>query len=174
MQPGSSRTAAADAVKKSGRHPGPRLLARLGMLAMALGLCGCATLAALGDTTPADATAGAQAGPQVGAQRDLAAGVDLFDKGDYVAAIRSLLTSEEIWRGPLQTRVTAQKYVAFSHCLLKRPQPCKQSFSDLLRMKPDFELAAAEVGHPLWGAAFREAKREASTAGSAEQALALR
>jgi hypothetical protein len=167
VEPGSSRAAAADAVKKRARHPGARPLACLGMLAMALGLCGCATPAPLGDTAPAHA-----AMPDT--QRDLAAGVDLFDKGDYLAAIRSLLTSEEIWRGPLQTRVTAQKYVAFSHCLLKRPQPCKQSFSDLLRMKPDFELAAAEVGHPLWGAAFREAKREATAASSPQRAVASR
>ncbi len=116
-----------------------------------------------------------------GAQRDLAAGIDLYDKGDYVAAIRTLLTSREIWQAPLPTRVTAHKYVAFSHCLSNRPRPCKQSFSDLLQLQPDFELAAAESGHPLWRDAFRQAKREVgaaggsvagSSAGSARQSLA--
>ena len=129
-----------------------RLLARAGTLAAVLLAAGCATP---GAPPVAD-------GPGSPAQRELAAGIERFDKGEYVAAIRTLLTSDEIWRASLQTRVTAQKYVAFSHCLSNRPLPCKQSFSDLLRMKPDFELAAAEAGHPQWGAAFRQAKAEAA------------
>jgi hypothetical protein len=94
------------------------------------------------------------------ARRELEAGIALYDKGDYVNTIRSLLTAKEIWRAPVDTKITAQKYIAFSHCLLERPEPCKQSFRDLLRLKPDFELAAAEAGHPMWSAAFRQAKRE--------------
>lgn len=125
-------------------------VARAGVLAGALLISGCAALG-----TAADGPDSAEA------QRELASGIVLYDKGDYVQAIRTLLTSDEIWRASLATRVAAQKYVAFSHCLSNRPQPCKQSFSDLLRIKPDFELAAAEVGHPLWGAAFRQAQREA-------------
>lgn len=172
MQSGPSRFAAADAMKKSSRHPGAGLLARVGMLALALLVSGCATLAALEGPATTDQVEADPSNVPGAAQRELAVGVDLYDKGEYVAAIRSLLTSGEIWRGPLETRVTAQKYVAFSHCLLNRPEPCKQSFSDLLRMKPDFELAAAEIGHPLWGAAFKQAKREATASGPADRALA--
>jgi hypothetical protein len=98
----------------------------------------------------------------------------LYDKGDYVQALRALLTAQEIWRAPTETKVTAQKYVAFSHCLLNRPQPCKQSFRDLLRMKPDFELEAAEAGHPLWGAEFKQAKQELSSAPQGHLAQSLR
>ncbi|MEO6269053.1 MAG: TssQ family T6SS-associated lipoprotein [Lautropia sp.] len=142
------------------------------MLAALVLVSGCATLGI--PTTTADEPSSTQA-DTAGAQRDLAAGIDLYDKGDYVAAIRTLLTSREIWQAPMPTRVAAHKYVAFSHCLSNRPRPCKQSFSDLLQLQPDFELAAAESGHPLWRDAFRQAKREAGGSdGSARQALAQR
>lgn len=178
----------ADTAPKAPRTGGPhacggtrRLIGRWagsGLLAALVLVSGCATLGNL--TTAADGASTTQA-DAVGAQRDLAAGIDLYDKGDYVAAIRTLLTSREIWQAPLPTRVTAHKYVAFSHCLSNRPRPCKQSFSDLLQLQPDFELAAAESGHPLWRDAFRQAKREVgaaggsvagSSAGSARQSLA--
>lgn len=157
MQPRQNDPATADAAQQRNRHPTPALLVRAGMLAAALALAGCATLG-----VPGSSTAAADSSDTGAAQLELAAGISQYDKGEYVAAIRTLLTSDQIWRGPMDSRVTAQKYVAFSHCLLNRPQPCKQSFSDLLRMKPDFDLAAAEAGHPQWGAAFRQAKREAS------------
>ena len=132
------------------------LLARAGALATVLLVAACATP---GAPTAAD-------GPGSTAQRELAEGIELFDKGEYVASIRVLLTSDEIWRASLQTRVTAQKYVAFGHCLSNRPGPCEQSFRDLLRMKPDFKLAAAEAGHPQWGTAFKQAQRDAAAADS--------
>jgi hypothetical protein len=97
------------------------------------------------------------------ARRELDAGIALYDQGEYMQAIRSLLTANELWRAPVPMRVTAQKYVAFSHCLLNRPQPCKQSFKDLLALKPDFDLTAAESGHPQWGSVFAQAKREAAS-----------
>lgn len=133
-----------------------RRLAGAVTLAAGLLIAGCATM------SPG---AGAD-GPGSLAQRDLADGIALYDKGDYVSAIRTLLTSEGIWQGSLQTRVMAHKHIAFSHCLSNRPSPCKQSFQDLLRLKPDFELAAAEAGHPIWGAAFKQARREMAVVGS--------
>jgi hypothetical protein len=129
-----------------------RLLTRAGLVAAALAISGCAHM----EPVTGSVNDGAEA------RRELDAGVALYDKGDYVNTIRSLLTAKEIWRAPVDTRVTAQKYVAFSHCLLNRPEPCQQSFRDLLRLKPDFELAAAEAGHPMWTAAFKQAKREAT------------
>lgn len=129
--------------------PSARLSMRALLLVAALAVSGCAQFGM-----------GAGFADRAEAHRRLDAGIALYDKGDYVNAIRSLLTAEEIWRAPVDTKITAQKYIAFSHCLLERPEPCKQSFRDLLRLKPDFELAAAEAGHPLWSAAFRQAKRE--------------
>lgn len=132
-------------------------------------LGGCATLA---EQPPAGmAGAGAVAADEAGARRELAAGVELYDKGDYVLALRSLLKAQGIWQASPDLRVTAHKYVAFSHCLLNRPKPCKQSFSDLLALKPDFELSPAEAGHPQWSGAFKQARQEAAT--GTTQAAAL-
>lgn len=150
-----------------------RLATRAALLAAAVAVSACATLGTAdggGGTHGhgADGGGGASSGGAAAAavvetvDQELAAGIALYDQGEYVQAIRTLLTAQQIWSGPMQTRVTAQKYVAFSHCLLDRPVPCKASFSDLLGLKPDFELAAAEAGHPQWGAAFRQAKQEAT------------
>jgi hypothetical protein len=144
---------------KSHRVGVPGVLAATGALALALALGGCATLAEPPEPAAAVATVAAD---EAEAKRELAAGVALYDKGDYVLALRSLLMAQVIWQASLDLRVTAHKYVAFSHCLLNRPKPCKQSFGDLLRLKPDYELAAAEAGHPQWSSAFKQAKLDAA------------
>jgi hypothetical protein len=156
-----------------------RLRAGVGaMLVATLVVAGCATprapagadaseaaaVPAAPDAPQATADLAASAAAHEAAQRELLSGIALYDQGRYVDAIRSLLTSQAIWGAAIGTRVTAQKYVAFSHCLLKRPQPCRDAFKDLLRIKPDFELAAAEEGHPQWSEAFRQAKRDAAAA----------
>jgi hypothetical protein len=132
------------------RRNAARSAVSLSALAVALLTAGCA---ALGVDGSGDA-----------AERRLAEGIAHYDQGDYVAAIRTLMTADEIWRGPLQTQVTARKYVAFSHCLSERPQLCRQSFAELLRLQPDFRLAPAEAGHPQWGKVFEQARREAAAA----------
>jgi hypothetical protein len=116
-------------------------------------------------TTAACASIGVEDGPGSAAQRQLAEGIAHYDRGDYVAAIRTLMKSDEIWRGSLQTQVTARKYVAFSHCLSDRPDVCRQTFTELLRIQPDFRLAAAEAGHPQWGKVFEQARQEAAAGG---------
>ena len=129
-------------------------------------------------TTAGCASLGTHDGPGSAAQRQLAEGIAHYDRGDYVAAIRTLMTSEEIWRASLQTQVTARKYLAFSHCLSDRPDVCRQTFVELLRVQPDFQLAAAEAGHPQWGKVFEQARREAASnrgrrpTGNATQPLA--
>jgi|SRR5690606_25224037 len=133
---------------------------------------------ALALTMAACASLGVDDGPGSAAQRQLAEGIAHYDQGNYVAAIRTLMTSEEIWRASPQTQVTARKYLAFSHCLSDRPDLCRQTFAELLRVAPDFRLAAAEAGHPQWGKVFEQARREAAVArgavptGNAAQPLA--
>ena len=119
---------------------------------------------ALALTTAACASLGVDDGPGSAAQRQLAEGIAHYDQGNYVAAIRTLMTSEEIWKASLQTQVTARKYLAFSHCLSNRPDLCRQTFAELLRIAPDFRLAATEAGHPQWGKVFEQARREAAMA----------
>jgi len=174
MQPGPHRRASTREVNevtpartasagrgKPGRAAGG-MLARAALVAAGLAMSACATLQTAGRPDSAGAGA-AGAGAPSAAQHELDAGISLYDAGEYVNAIRSLLTAQAIWHAPIETRVAAQKYVAFSHCLLKRPLPCKASFIDLLRLKPDFELTAAEAGHPQWGTVFTQAQREAAS-----------
>jgi hypothetical protein len=87
-------------------------------------------------------------------------GVRLYDDGDFNGAIRRL-SARDINNGPLNTRVTALKYTAFSYCVTSRPSQCRQAFDKALRLDPSFDLAPGEHGHPLWGPVFTKAKQAA-------------
>jgi hypothetical protein len=87
-------------------------------------------------------------------------GVRLYDDGDFNGAIRRL-SARDINNGPLNTRVTALKYTAFSYCVTSRPTQCRQAFDKALRLDPSFDLAPGEHGHPLWGPVFTKAKQAA-------------
>jgi hypothetical protein len=87
-------------------------------------------------------------------------GVRLYDDGDFNGAIRRL-SARDVSNGPLNTRVTALKYTAFSYCVTSRPTQCRQAFDKALRLDPAFDLAPGEHGHPLWGPVFTKAKQAA-------------
>lgn len=55
-------------------------------------------------------------------------------------------------------QLKARKFTAFSYCLSNRMTLCQQEFEKILQSQPDFDLAAAEAGHPSWGPSFRRAK----------------
>lgn len=133
-----------------------RALPACAALALAL-LAGCA---APGATALNDGGAPLE-GTEALAQEQLAEGIALYDRGDYIDSLRRLIGSQAIAAGSLSTRVTARKYVAFSQCLLDRPEPCRESFDAILAMDPSFALRPAEIGHPLWGKAYLQAKAAA-------------
>lgn len=88
-------------------------------------------------------------------------GIRLYNDGDYNGAIRRL-SARDVNNGPLATRLTALKYMAFSYCVTSRPAPCRQAFDRALRLDPSFDLAPGEHGHPLWGPVFTKAKQAAA------------
>jgi len=88
-------------------------------------------------------------------------GVRLYDEGDYKGAIRRL-SARDVSNGPLATRLSALKYIAFSYCVSSQPAQCRQAFDKALRLDPDFDLAPGEHGHPLWGPVFTKAKQAAA------------
>jgi hypothetical protein len=88
-------------------------------------------------------------------------GIRLYNDGDYTGAIRRL-SARDVNNGPLATRLTALKYMAFSYCVTSRPGPCRQAFDRALRLDPSFDLAPGEHGHPLWGPVFTKAKQAAT------------
>lgn len=94
------------------------------------------------------------------AEQELSAGLKSYDNGQYPLAAKQLqdaLTSELTFKSD---RITAYKHLAFIYCITDRKKQCRAMFKEALDIDPEFQLSAAEVGHPLWGPVFREAQAE--------------
>ncbi|RPH63921.1 MAG: type VI secretion protein [Burkholderiales bacterium] len=124
----------------------------LGPAILVLALAGCSTI---GDIGRSVGIGGASP-----AQQKLADGVALYDKGDFASAIRTL-QSTEIAEGDVETRVRANKYLAFSYCVTQRRALCRRSFDTALRLDDAFELEPVEAGHPVWGPVYAQARKAA-------------
>ena len=99
--------------------------------------------------------------------RALEEGVALYDAGNFNGAIKRLLGAKEIWddsatAGALANKVAAQKYLAFSYCVTNRRTQCRKHFVDAIKLDADFNLEPTEKTHPVWGAEFERAKKQAS------------
>lgn len=104
-------------------------------------------------------------------------GIALYDAGDFNGAIKRLLGAEEIWTrsttpAATATKVAARKYVAFSYCVTKRRTLCRQQFADAFKLDPRFDLQPAEKTHPVWGAEFERARKQASAPGGPAKRVA--
>ena len=103
--------------------------------------------------------------------RALAAGVGLYDAGDFNGAIKSLLGAKDIWgdsisADALANKVAANKYLAFSYCVTNRKTQCRKHFVDALKLDTNFSLETTEKSHPVWGPEFERAKKQVSAAGA--------
>ncbi len=121
------------------------------------------------------------------AAQQLADGVKQYEAGDYDNAVKNLTASLEHGLLSKADQSRARKYLAFSHCVSNREAQCRDEFRKAFEIYPDFVLAPAEDGHPIWGPIYRNvrtqlvAEREAaaarrpgifSTLSKAEQMLA--
>lgn len=81
----------------------------------------------------------------------------VYDAGDYAKAVQLLA---DIQKEPIAApeRVKVHKQTAFAYCLLKKNTLCSGEFTKLLKLQSNFELSAAEAGHPSWGTTFRKAQ----------------
>ncbi len=94
--------------------------------------------------------------PDVQALKD---GSALYDNGDYNGAIKKLTGATDIWNGHNKAvQVGALKIMAFSYCVTSRTSLCRQQFDKALKLDPDFNLTAGEIGHPIWGPVFLKSK----------------
>jgi Tfp pilus assembly protein PilF len=93
------------------------------------------------------------------AEQDLSAGILAYEDGEYRSA--ALLLQNALAAGLLlnSDKVAAHKYLAFIHCAQAREQSCRNAFRKALELDPEFELAPAEAGHPMWGPVFKSLKR---------------
>lgn len=96
----------------------------------------------------------------VTARSVLNAGIALYDKGEYAAAIKKLDNVDESWNAGKDVQLGALKYMAFSYCVTSQPVACRQQFDKALRLDPAFDLTPGEKGHPLWGPVFDRAKKQ--------------
>ena len=94
------------------------------------------------------------------AQGQLAKGAELYQAGDYEAAIRSLSGSLDhgLLTKPDQAR--ARKLMAFSHCIAGREPACRDEIRKAFEIYPEFALTAAEDGHPIWGPVYRAVRTQ--------------
>ncbi|OZI63162.1 TssQ family T6SS-associated lipoprotein [Bordetella genomosp. 11] len=81
-----------------------------------------------------------------------------YQSGAYGDVIRTVATSDALATAPTDMRVESLKLQAFSYCVTGYRVLCEDDFTRILNLDPGFELSAAEIGHPLWGPAFRRAK----------------
>lgn len=139
-------------------------------LSLLLLTAGCASVQPWADAPPSPAADEAAEARQVeetrrmtipGRER-LAQGIERYEAGDFVGAIRTL-HAPEIERADTATRVEAGKYLAFVYCVTERHALCRQAFDHVLSIDPLFRLAPAEAGHPLWGPVFMQAREAAGS-----------
>ena len=91
------------------------------------------------------------------AERLFAEAIKTYDEADYPKAIKLFQDSLKETANPAE-QVPIHKYLAFSYCLTNRLTLCRGEFEKLLQLNPEFELNAAEAGHPSWGPPFRTVK----------------
>jgi hypothetical protein len=81
--------------------------------------------------------------------------------GRYGDVIRMVARSDVLATAPPSVRVEAFKLQAFSYCVTGYRVLCEDDFARILQVDPTFNLAPAEIGHPIWGPAFQRAKAAA-------------
>lgn len=101
------------------------------------------------------------------AEQLLADGSELYEKGDFKAAIRKLTAARDSFADTSAEMQTSLKYLAFSYCVTGQRSLCKAQFVALLKIAPDFQLSRAEAGHPLWGPVFKDSRAGSKTSTTA-------
>ncbi len=103
-------------------------------------------------------------GPRSVAEQFLDDGMAKYGAGGYAAAAALLQSALKEGLAARADQVKALKYSAFSLCLLQRFAPCRDEFARIFEIEPDFELTAAEGGHPSWSRTYANARRRALAA----------
>lgn len=92
------------------------------------------------------------------AEQRLKVGVREYEEGNYLNSTEALKSALDAESADKTVKVNAYKYLAFIQCISAKEELCKEYFNKVLEIDQDFELTAAEAGHPIWGPAFRSVK----------------
>ena len=94
------------------------------------------------------------------AEQALASGLKSYENGNYALAAKQLKSALDNELTFKSDQVMAHKYLAFVHCASDRKRQCRAQFVEAFETDPDFELSAAEMGHPLWGPVYRDVQAQ--------------
>ena len=100
-------------------------------------------------------------GPRSVAEQFLDDGLAKYDGGDFAGAAALLQRALKEGLPAKADQVKALKHSAFSLCLLRRFAPCRGAFARIFEIDAQFELSAAEAGHPAWNRTYAGARRRA-------------
>ncbi len=91
-------------------------------------------------------------------EQKLEIAVKEYEEGNYVTAMNSLEAVLATKSASRAQKIRANKYMAFISCISSREKSCKEYFKNILEINPEFNLSAAEAGHPIWGPVFKNVK----------------
>ncbi len=95
------------------------------------------------------------------AEQMLSDGVVKYDAGEFPAAHKLLEASLKEGLKAREDQVRAMKYLAFTLCLQEKYRDCRNEFTKIYEIEPNFDLTPAEAGHPSWTKTFAAAKAQA-------------
>lgn len=109
-----------------------------------------------GCATPEPASVSVAALVQQPAEHALVTGLRDYEDGSFEAAERAF--RDALSRGLRDPRDTAvaYKHLAFIACAFNRLAECEADFRAAFAADPNFQLSAAEIGHPIWGPVYRK------------------
>ncbi len=93
-------------------------------------------------------------------EQKLEIGVKEYEEGNYVSSTNAL---EDVLAAKTASRaqkIRANKYLGFISCISAHEKSCREYFKNILEINPDFNLSAAESGHPIWGPVFKNVKEK--------------
>jgi hypothetical protein len=129
-------------------------------LAAALLLAACAEMPKMGESPRPAAPQITESSLRERAQQQLADGVKQYEAGEYDAAVKNLSGSLEHGLLSKAEQARARKFLAFSHCVSGREILCRDEFRKAFEIYPEFQLTAAEDGHPIWGPIYRNVRTQ--------------
>lgn len=94
-------------------------------------------------------------------EQKLEIGVKEYEEGNYVTSTNALETVLATKTASRAQKIRANKYLAFISCISSHEKSCREYFKNILEVNPDFNLSAAEAGHPIWGPVFQSVKMKA-------------
>lgn len=95
-------------------------------------------------------------------EQKLEIAVKEYEEGNYVSSMKGLEAVLANKSASRAQKIRANKYMAFISCISSREKSCREYFKNILEISPDFNLSAAEAGHPIWGPVFQSVKSKMS------------